>query len=182
MAQVLEDADREGVPLILAVDPDYQANPDMDIDRLRAWYERLGFRRIISNEPDFLLRNPKVYEGTGWPQKLESKRAYCTNPAHGYGEHDRMCVPPADPTNPNIRMIRVLWGLCGYCNDTDDHTHSLADFARWHHQRMRVGYSERNKWANPDEDGSIVIHGDMEIMLLSDGYRKERKDGRREGA
>ncbi len=41
-----------------------------------------------------------------------ARTTYCTNPAHGYGEHDVTCVPPAEPGNPELRLIRAIYGLC----------------------------------------------------------------------
>jgi GNAT superfamily N-acetyltransferase len=119
MAQVLEDADREGVTLMLAIEPDYILNPNMDEDRLRNWYKRLGFCPVPGSDTD-MKREPRKYEGTGWPKRPDT---YCGNPAHGYGEHDQFCMPPADPRSPEIRMIRAIWGLCAWCNRTDMHDH-----------------------------------------------------------
>ena len=50
-------------------------------------------------------------------------RVYCTNPWHGHGEHTAACVPPAEPGNLDLRLIRALYGLCPDCNDLQPHTH-----------------------------------------------------------
>jgi N-acetylglutamate synthase-like GNAT family acetyltransferase len=55
MAQVLADADAESVDLMLSVDP----SPGTDYSRLRAWYERLGFRQYDEDDPDTLVRYHK---------------------------------------------------------------------------------------------------------------------------
>lgn len=67
LQHVLDQADAEGVILMLSVDPD----PGVDFKRLTAWYERLGFKFIEDGDPtmkrfprpsaDYML-DPK----TGW--------------------------------------------------------------------------------------------------------------------
>lgn len=49
--------------------------------------------------------------------------ALCSNPDHGYGEHSADCVPDAEPHNPALRVLRVIFGLCPDCNETDPHEH-----------------------------------------------------------
>ena len=44
MAQILYDADHEGVPLMLAPEP----SDGLDFRALEAWYERCGFKRTRS--------------------------------------------------------------------------------------------------------------------------------------
>jgi hypothetical protein len=39
-----------------------------------------------------------------------SRTYRCTR--HPVGEHDRTCVPPADPSNPELRLLRAIYGLC----------------------------------------------------------------------
>ena len=51
--EVLADADREGVTLILAVSPD----PDTDYERLCSWYKRNGF---VMFEEDAMQREPNT--------------------------------------------------------------------------------------------------------------------------
>lgn len=53
----------------------------------------------------------------------DGRLVYCTVPAHQDGEHDPSCTPPADPRNPELRLIRAIFGLCGTCDRTDDHDH-----------------------------------------------------------
>lgn len=56
---------------------------------------------------------------------MNESRVYCTvQPHHADGEHTADCVPPADPANPELRLIRAIWGLCSYCNRTDEHEHT----------------------------------------------------------
>lgn len=52
-----------------------------------------------------------------------TSRTYCTNPEHGDGEHDQSCVPPAEPDNPELRLYRAIYGLCPFCNQTEEHDH-----------------------------------------------------------
>lgn len=72
-----------------------------------------------------------------------TSRLYCTNPEHGDGEHDKSCTPPADPGNPELRLIRAIFGLCPDCDNPDDHEHPCA-----------VCGSEQ-----PEPDGSYHYHG-----------------------
>jgi hypothetical protein len=53
---------------------------------------------------------------------------YCTRPGeHRHpGQHDRTCVPLANPSSPELRMIRSLYGLCPYC-DSDELGHAHTD-------------------------------------------------------
>lgn len=39
-------------------------------------------------------------------------RTYCTRPGHQEGQHDISCVPPAEPDNPELRLLRAIYGLC----------------------------------------------------------------------
>jgi hypothetical protein len=59
------------------------------------------------------------------PEPIEGRHpgAYCTVPAHRNGEHDQDCVPPADPGNQELRLIRAIWGLCALCDRKDEHDH-----------------------------------------------------------
>ena len=50
-------------------------------------------------------------------------RIYCMIPEHKDGEHGPECIPPAEPGNPELRLIRAIWGLCPDCDRTGDHTH-----------------------------------------------------------
>jgi hypothetical protein len=52
-----------------------------------------------------------------------SDRIYCTNPDHQPGEHDRTCMPAAEPDNPELRLLRVIFGMCPYCDNPDEHEH-----------------------------------------------------------
>ena len=52
-----------------------------------------------------------------------SSRVYCTNPVHRDGDHDPSCIPPAEPDNPELRLMRAIWGLCPDCDDTEEHEH-----------------------------------------------------------
>jgi hypothetical protein len=47
---------------------------------------------------------------------------YCTK-FHKDGEHDQSCMPPANPNNPELRLMRAIWGLCPYCDNTEEHNH-----------------------------------------------------------
>jgi hypothetical protein len=53
-------------------------------------------------------------------------RAYCTNPVHRPGEHSAACCPPAEPGNPELRLLRAIFGLCGLCDETEPHEHDEA--------------------------------------------------------
>lgn len=50
-------------------------------------------------------------------------RTYCTKPEHRDGEHSVDCIPPAEPDNPELRLIRAIWGLCPECDLTEPHVH-----------------------------------------------------------
>jgi hypothetical protein len=50
-------------------------------------------------------------------------KTYCTQ-GHADGEHDASCMPPADPSNPELRLIRAIFGLCAECDRTDMHGHA----------------------------------------------------------
>lgn len=66
LKELLADADREQVILMLSVDPD----PDVDRERLVAWYERVGFKFVHDGDPSMkrfpmeptYMLDPK----TGW--------------------------------------------------------------------------------------------------------------------
>lgn len=47
-------------------------------------------------------------------------RTYCTNPSHQPGQHSAACCPPAEPGNPELRLLRAIFGLC---DRTDKHDH-----------------------------------------------------------
>lgn len=49
-------------------------------------------------------------------------KTYCTR-GHQPGEHDASCMPPADPANPELRLLRAIYGLCSLCDRTDEHEH-----------------------------------------------------------
>lgn len=53
---------------------------------------------------------------------------YCSNPLHVPGEHDATCVPPADPTNPELRLLRAIFGLCPLCDKTENHNHTVSEY------------------------------------------------------
>jgi hypothetical protein len=42
---------------------------------------------------------------------------------HKPGEHDASCMPPADPDNADLRLLRAIYGLCPLCDRTDQHGH-----------------------------------------------------------
>ena len=50
-------------------------------------------------------------------------RTYCTNSDHGYGEHDATCMPPAEPGNAELRLLRAIFGLCPLCDKVEEHEH-----------------------------------------------------------
>lgn len=54
-------------------------------------------------------------------------RIYCTNPGHREGDHNRECTPPANPGNPELRLMRAIYGLCPYCNHDADGSHYDGD-------------------------------------------------------
>jgi hypothetical protein len=66
---------------------------------------------------------------TEWRTTMPPARgkSYCTNKSHGYGEHDASCCPPADPRDPELRLIRAIFGLCSLCDVTDPHSHVPED-------------------------------------------------------
>lgn len=39
-------------------------------------------------------------------------RVYCASPQHKPGDHDITCMPPAEPRNPELRLLRAIYGLC----------------------------------------------------------------------
>lgn len=53
-------------------------------------------------------------------------KTYCTK-GHGYGQHDASCMPPADPANPELRLIRAIFGLCPECNNRGLHVHQIPE-------------------------------------------------------
>lgn len=59
MADVMADADRNRITLLVVVEP-FEDKP-LDADALRAWYERLGFVEIQS-APCVMARAPKVIQ------------------------------------------------------------------------------------------------------------------------
>jgi hypothetical protein len=42
---------------------------------------------------------------------------------HSNGEHNSSCVPPADPGNLDLRLLRTIYGLCPDCNQITPHEH-----------------------------------------------------------
>jgi hypothetical protein len=50
-------------------------------------------------------------------------KSYCTNPDHHDGDHDQSCMPPAEPMNGELRLLRAIFGLCGFCDRKDPHEH-----------------------------------------------------------
>ncbi len=49
--------------------------------------------------------------------------AYCDDPEH---EHDASCIPPANPQDNDLRLLRAVYGLCPDCNKAGTHTHETA--------------------------------------------------------
>jgi hypothetical protein len=51
--------------------------------------------------------------------------SYCTKPGerHRPGQHDRTCVPAPDPGNPELKLLRAIYGLCPYCDNEQEHEH-----------------------------------------------------------
>ena len=49
---------------------------------------------------------------------------YCTVRKHQDGQHDAGCLPPADPRNPELRLLRAIFGLCSLCDREDEHEHA----------------------------------------------------------
>jgi hypothetical protein len=45
----------------------------------------------------------------------EPARVHCTQD-HRPGHHDRSCLPPADPKNPELRLLRAIFGACPDCD------------------------------------------------------------------
>ena len=45
---------------------------------------------------------------------------YCTR-RH---EHGASCLPPADPRDPELRLLRAIYGLCPICDVPEPHRHS----------------------------------------------------------
>jgi GNAT superfamily N-acetyltransferase len=59
MQEVIADADREGVTLILSAEAqgwDNQKKPGLTQDALEAWYKRLGFMQIDPTNPRYMER------------------------------------------------------------------------------------------------------------------------------
>jgi hypothetical protein len=55
-----------------------------------------------------------------------SGKSYCTK-GHGYGEHDASCLPPADRHDPELRLLRAIFGLCSLCDVAEPHSHIPED-------------------------------------------------------
>lgn len=53
---------------------------------------------------------------------------WCTNIKHQDGGHDASCLPPADPQDPELRLIRAIFGLCGICDQEMPHEHSDTEY------------------------------------------------------
>jgi hypothetical protein len=66
-------------------------------------------------------------------------RVYCTDSSHGEGEHNRGCIPPADPLDAALRLIRAIYGLCSLCDVTQDHEHDQAEYDRMTGKGRRDG-------------------------------------------
>jgi hypothetical protein len=58
--------------------------------------------------------------------RLAKLSPYCSQ-GHRYGEHDASCIAPADPDDPELRLLRAIFGLCPLCDRTDDHRHSREE-------------------------------------------------------
>lgn len=50
-------------------------------------------------------------------------KVYCTDASHGYGDHTAGCMPPADPSDRELRLLRAVFGLCPDCDETRSHVH-----------------------------------------------------------
>jgi hypothetical protein len=55
-----------------------------------------------------------------------------TNQKHVPGEHNASCAPPADPRNPELRLLRAIFGLCAFCDSPLPHEHSPAEIGRYY--------------------------------------------------
>lgn len=54
-------------------------------------------------------------------------KSYCTNPDHRDGDHDQSCMPSADPNNPELRLLRAIFGMCSDCDHPDPSHHETDD-------------------------------------------------------
>lgn len=57
------------------------------------------------------------------PNGIDGSPIYCTNPRHTGKKHDVNCIPPADPTIPELRLVRAIYGLCPDCDNPWPHIH-----------------------------------------------------------
>jgi hypothetical protein len=57
----------------------------------------------------------------------QPRTRYCGNPGHGYGDHSASCMPPADPSDPELRLLRAIFGLCPLCDRAGEHEHEEVD-------------------------------------------------------
>ena len=57
-----------------------------------------------------------------YPGNTNPNVIYCTK-FHRDGEHDQSCIPPAEPKNKELRLIRAIWGLCPDCDNKEEHEH-----------------------------------------------------------
>ena len=99
---------------------------------------RLG--EDASNEQSYRIRCTQVAYGVHSRAQREWNRAttdaegnwdrnrtyYCTR--HQPGEHDRSCVPPANPHDPELRLLRAIYGLCALCDNDQPHEHADAEY------------------------------------------------------
>ena len=50
-------------------------------------------------------------------------RVCCEAEGHEPGDHTAECISPAEPDNPELRLLRALHGLCPDCDRKHPHTH-----------------------------------------------------------
>lgn len=67
-----------------------------------------------------------------------SGRTYCTQD-HEPGNHDASCMPPAEPGNPELRLLRAIFGLCPYCNEDGPMCEHACDLSIRVHVKLDCG-------------------------------------------
>lgn len=54
-------------------------------------------------------------------------KSYCTKGCEP-GMHDMSCMPAADATDPELRLLRAIFGLCPICDSMHEHEHSDEEY------------------------------------------------------
>ena len=93
-----------------------------------------------------------------FPVERANDSPYCLNASHVEGDHDASCMPPADPADTHLRLLRVIFGLCADCDRADDHEHPcrvcgaaqpLADGSWCYHEEPAIAGPPRQLAIKP---------------------------------